>query len=263
MHGMELLLQMMVVALTLAVVSQPVRTFPQEQEVRSEDPVTSNSACRCNGHSTCANGTSICNQPCGNFTRGPHCEQCVSGYYGNPVNGGKCIPCECNDQAAECHPDTGKCFCTTKGIVGDHCERCDPYNHYFGDPTNKGSCFYELTIDYQFMFNISGKNNHHYTQINFRNSPSNPAVDAEFRIACSVPSKLNITVKTADDVERPILTNHNCTFNQHSYWFSKAEYKFGALGNVTLTTFYVYVYDFRTPLWIKSSFSQPKWWKLL
>ena len=49
--------------------------------------------------------------------------------------------CECNDQGSECHPETGKCYCTTKGIAGDHCERCDTNNHYHGDPTNKGSCF--------------------------------------------------------------------------------------------------------------------------
>lgn len=55
------------------------------------------------------------------------------------------IACECNDQGTECHPDTGKCYCTTKGIVGDHCERCDQTNHYSGDPTNKGSCFCKCT----------------------------------------------------------------------------------------------------------------------
>lgn len=49
--------------------------------------------------------------------------------------------CECNDQGTECHPDTGKCYCTTKGIAGDHCERCDTHNNYHGDPTNKGSCY--------------------------------------------------------------------------------------------------------------------------
>ncbi|XP_049809603.1 attractin [Schistocerca nitens] len=210
--------------------------------------------CQCNGHSTCANGTSLCNQPCANLTRGPHCEQCVHGYYGNPVNGGKCSPCECNDQGTECHPDTGKCFCTTKGIVGDHCERCDTQNHYLGDPTNKGSCFYELTIDYQFTFNLSKKDDRHYTQINFRNSPPKSDVDAEFSITCSVLAKMNLTMKTANNVEKPILTNHNCT--SYRYRFNKAEHNFGTLDNVTLTTFYVYVYDFRPPLWIQISFSQ-------
>src|SRR5215469_4557360 len=48
-------------------------------------------ACQCNGHSTCPANSSVCNQPCANFTHGPHCEHCVIGYHGNPVNGGKCI----------------------------------------------------------------------------------------------------------------------------------------------------------------------------
>uniref|UniRef100_H3AXJ5 Attractin like 1 n=1 Tax=Latimeria chalumnae TaxID=7897 RepID=H3AXJ5_LATCH len=45
-------------------------------------------ACQCNGHSTCVNG-SICEQ-CKNLTAGKQCETCISGYYGDPTNGGKC-----------------------------------------------------------------------------------------------------------------------------------------------------------------------------
>lgn len=40
------------------------------------------------------------------------------------------------------------------------------------------------------------------------------------------------------------------------YRFGKAEHAFGVEDNVTLTTFFVYVYDFRPPLWIQISFSQ-------
>nr|CAD7262632.1 unnamed protein product [Timema shepardi] len=250
--------------------------------------------CQCNGHSTCANDTSICIQPCSNLTHGPHCEQCVLGYYGNPVNGGRChgkLPsflsplvltcpafytvtaaeiyqqvrgglkgresetvCECNDQGTECHSDTGKCFCTTKGITGDHCERCDTQNHYHGDPTNHGSCFYDLTIDYQFTFNLSKKEDRHYTQINFKNSPPKPDVDADFTITCSVMAKMNITMKTANSAEKALVTGHNCTTYRNR--FAKSDHIFGVEDNITLTTFYVYVYDFHPPLWIQISFSQ-------
>lgn len=55
------------------------------------------------------------------------------------------IACSCNNQGTQCTSETGKCFCTTKGIIGDHCERCDVSGLYHGDPTNKGSCFCELT----------------------------------------------------------------------------------------------------------------------
>ncbi|XP_046382799.1 attractin-like protein 1 isoform X2 [Ischnura elegans] len=210
--------------------------------------------CQCNGHSTCSNGTSVCNQPCANLTHGAHCQHCVPGYYGNPINGGRCIPCECNGQGTQCHPETGKCYCTTKGIVGDHCERCDTQNHYFGDPTDHGSCFYDLTIDYQFTFNLSKKEDRHYTQINFKNNPPKPDVDADFHISCSVYAKMNISIKTANSPERYLVTDKNCsTFRSR---FAKSEYSFGTEDNVTLTTFHVYVYDFHPPLWIQISFSQ-------
>lgn len=45
-------------------------------------------ACQCNGHSKCIN-QSIC-EKCENLTTGKHCETCISGFYGDPTNGGKC-----------------------------------------------------------------------------------------------------------------------------------------------------------------------------
>ncbi|XP_073969504.1 attractin-like protein dsd isoform X2 [Rhodnius prolixus] len=211
-------------------------------------------SCQCNGHSTCANNSSVCVQPCANLTHGEHCETCIPGYYGYPVNGGNCTPCECNNHGTHCVPDTGKCYCTTKGIIGDHCERCDLQNHYHGDPTNHGSCFYDLTIDYQFTFNLSKKDDRYYTQINFKNSPPKPDVDADFTITCSVMAKMNITIKTVNQPERPLLYGHNCS--NYKTRFNKNEHSFGVVDNVTLTTFYVYVYDFQPPLWIQISFSQ-------
>ncbi|XP_075233105.1 attractin-like protein dsd isoform X2 [Lycorma delicatula] len=209
--------------------------------------------CQCNGHSTCSNNTAVCD-PCGNQTTGPHCERCKPGYHGNPVNGGICEPCQCNDHGTLCDQETGKCFCTTKGIVGDHCERCDIQNHYHGDPTNHGSCFYDLTIDYQFTFNLSKKDDRHYTQINFKNSPPKPDIDADFLITCSVMAKMNITIKTGNGPQKPVISGFNCTNYRHK--FTKSEHSFGVFDNITLTTFYVYVYDFHPPLWIQISFSQ-------
>ncbi|KAL1450008.1 hypothetical protein WDU94_002471 [Cyamophila willieti] len=127
--------------------------------------------CQCNGHATCDPANSSLCLPCSNLTTGPHCERCINGYYGSPLNGGKCYVCDCNEQGQKCNPETGKCFCTTKGIIGDHCERCDTANHYLGDPQHHGSCFYDLTIDYQFTFNLSKREDQYYTQINFRNIP--------------------------------------------------------------------------------------------
>ena len=53
----------------------------------------------------------------------------------------------------------------------------------------------ELTIDYQFTFNLSKKDDRHYRQINFKNSPTKSDIDADFNIMCSVPAKINITKK--------------------------------------------------------------------
>ncbi|KAI5713792.1 hypothetical protein M8J76_005469 [Diaphorina citri] len=229
-------------------------------------------ACQCNGHATCAPNTNTC-LPCANLTAGAHCERCQNGYYGSAVNGGKCHVCDCNEQGQKCNPENGKCFCTTKGIIGDHCERCDTANHYLGiigdhcercdtanhylgDPMHHGSCFYDLTIDYQFTFNLSKREDQYYTQINFRNVPPKHDVDADFTIHCSVPSKMNITIKMATSPEKAIVTGQNCTSTLFKTRFLKSEHKFGVEDNITLTTFFVYVYDFKAPLWISISFSQ-------
>lgn len=50
------------------------------------------------------------------------------------------VACECNGQAENCHPETGRCFCTTKGVTGEDCGRCDTQSNYAGNPIN-GSCF--------------------------------------------------------------------------------------------------------------------------
>lgn len=50
--------------------------------------VYSFAACQCNGHSQCVN-ESIC-EKCEDLTTGRHCESCISGFYGDPTNGGSC-----------------------------------------------------------------------------------------------------------------------------------------------------------------------------
>lgn len=210
-------------------------------------------SCQCNGHSVCEPDGRTCRQPCGNLTQGPNCERCRPGWWGSPVNGGVCQRCECNGQATHCNHETAKCYCNTKGLAGDRCEKCDATNHYHGDPS-KGSCYYDLTIDYQFTFNLSKKEDRHFTQINFRNSPGKADIDADFTISCSVPAKMNVTVRTAGGPEKPMFSNINCS--NFRYRFAKTEHRFGIVENVTSTTFYVYVYDFQPPLWIQIAFSQ-------
>jgi hypothetical protein len=101
---------------------------------------------------------------------------------------------------------------------------------------------------------LSKKDDLHFKQINFRNSPIKADIDADFSITCSVAAKMNITIRTRSSQEKPLFISVNCsTFR---YRFSKADYNFGIEDNETLTTFYVYVYDFQPPLWIQIAFSQ-------
>ncbi|KAI8423020.1 hypothetical protein MSG28_014108 [Choristoneura fumiferana] len=210
--------------------------------------------CQCNGHSIC-DAEGRCVQPCGARSVGPHCDTCAAGHYGDPLNGGTCQPCECNAQAVACAPDTGRCFCSTKGLAGERCDKCDNSNHYHADLYNKGACYYDLAVDYQFTFNLSKKEDRHLSAINFRNAPVKADVDADFSITCSAHARMNLTVRTrAEPGERTILSHVNCT--SFRYKFPKSDHAFGVEDNVTLTTFFVYVYDFRPPLWIQISFSQ-------
>nr|XP_049705174.1 putative protein tag-53 isoform X1 [Helicoverpa armigera] len=211
-------------------------------------------ACQCNGHSVC-DAAARCMQPCAGRTVGEHCDVCAAGHWGNPLNGGVCQPCECNAQAVACAPDTGRCYCSTKGLAGDRCDKCDNTNHYHADIYNKGACYYDLAVDYQFTFNLSKKEDRHLSAINFRNAPVKPDVDADFSITCSAHARMNLTVRTRSDVaERTLFSDVNCT--NFRYKFAKSDHAFGVEDNVTLTTFFVYVYDFRPPLWIQISFSQ-------
>ncbi|KAJ4432158.1 hypothetical protein ANN_20774 [Periplaneta americana] len=162
----------------------------------------------------------------------------------------RCRPtyaCECNG-LAECHPETGKCFCSIKGVTGDHCERCDEKNNYFGDPTT-GSCFYDLTTDYEFTFNMTKS---YYTQIKYTNTPSKPDIDVDVLIKCTEMAKFNISVKTGNESEKTLFEDYNCTW--FSTTFSKLEFIFGIKHN--LTTFYVYMYDMHSPMAVQISFAQ-------
>uniref|UniRef100_A0A6B0VI15 Putative attractin and platelet-activating factor acetylhydrolase n=1 Tax=Ixodes ricinus TaxID=34613 RepID=A0A6B0VI15_IXORI len=212
--------------------------------------------CQCNGHSTC-NGSSECLQPCLHRTQGLHCEHCISGYHGNPANGGNCTPCFCNNHGSLCHRETGKCNCTTKGIIGPNCDRCDEQNHYVGSPQEEGgTCFYNLSIDFQYTFNLSSED--YYRNINFMNVPIKVGNDVEFTISCSGRAYVNISIGSggqppshADgDTEPMLLDSRRCDNIKLPFYDEK--HNFGSQN----TTFFVYVFNFTTPFVLQISFSQ-------
>ncbi|KAM7385225.1 hypothetical protein PAMP_001319 [Pampus punctatissimus] len=211
-------------------------------------------ACQCNGHSRCVNGT-VC-EHCGNLTAGTHCQSCMPGYYGDPTNGGKCNACKCNSHANVCHINTGKCFCTTKGIKGDQCQLCDSENRYLGNPL-RGTCYYNLLIDYQFTFSLLQEDDRHYTAINFMATPEQANKNLDMSINASNNFNLNITwslsstAGTISGEEMPIIARTN--IKEHRDSFSCEKFNFRLHQNIT---FYVYVSNFSWPIKIQIAFSQ-------
>uniref|UniRef100_A0A8C8HV17 Attractin-like protein 1 n=1 Tax=Oncorhynchus tshawytscha TaxID=74940 RepID=A0A8C8HV17_ONCTS len=196
-------------------------------------------ACQCNGHSTCVNG-SACEQ-CRNLTTGPQCQTCMPGYHGDPTNGGKCQACKCNGHANLCQVSTGKCYCQTKGIKGDQCQLCDSENRYLGNPL-RGTCYYNLLIDYQFTFSLLQEDDHHYTAINFMATPEQVSHYTEVS---------DTMAGTISGEEVPIVSKTN--IQEHRDSFSCEKFNFRVNSNIT---FYVYVSNFSWPIKIQIAFSQ-------
>ncbi|KAI6188845.1 hypothetical protein M3Y98_00398300 [Aphelenchoides besseyi] len=231
-------------------------------------------SCQCNGHSSCSTtpqtaGTAIqtlsaggyqtlkCNK-CENKTRGDHCEYCEQGYYGDPRNGGQCEQCECNDQANSCDSETGHCYCTTKGATGRHCESCEV--KYYGDPKNGKPCTFELVIDFIFTFKLDSEDfkDKHVNQINFFSTPFKRDTDVQFSVTCEGDSDANVSIRLRSNVFEPH-PGHNrlaelpCTSAGIKRTYSATEFDFGINTN---TTFYVSIFDFKTPMKIQVSFAQ-------
>uniref|UniRef100_A0A672NT19 Attractin like 1 n=1 Tax=Sinocyclocheilus grahami TaxID=75366 RepID=A0A672NT19_SINGR len=171
-------------------------------------------ACQCNGHSTCVNG-SVCEQ-CKNLTTGPQCQICLPGYYGDPTNGGKCQACRCNNHTNMCHSSSGKCYCSTKGVKGDQCQLCDSENRYLGNPL-RGTCYYNLLIDYQFTFSLLQEDDQHYRAINFMATPEETNKNLDMSINASNNFNLNITwsIGSTGDIngEISLIVIHRISFN--------------------------------------------------
>uniref|UniRef100_A0A8C5CHM1 Heparan sulfate proteoglycan 2 n=1 Tax=Gadus morhua TaxID=8049 RepID=A0A8C5CHM1_GADMO len=105
--------------------------------------------CECNGHSdSCHPETGICTS-CLHNTQGELCEQCATGFYGDPTVGTPedCQPCACpntdpdNQFSPTCESlGNGGYQCTAcqPGYTGQYCERCAP--GYVGNPQERAKC---------------------------------------------------------------------------------------------------------------------------
>ncbi|XP_049611156.2 basement membrane-specific heparan sulfate proteoglycan core protein isoform X2 [Syngnathus scovelli] len=105
--------------------------------------------CECNGHSdSCHPETGICTN-CQHHTQGELCEQCASGFFGDPTVGTPedCQPCACphtdpdNQFSPTCESlGNGGYQCTAcqPGYTGQYCERCAP--GYVGNPQERQKC---------------------------------------------------------------------------------------------------------------------------
>ena len=99
--------------------------------------------CQCNGRSeSCHPETGNCLN-CRDNTTGSACELCIGGFYGNPLAGEPCQPCQCpnaeHNHATTCSIDSRRqfrCQCQ-EGYTGPQCDRCD-YG-YFGN--SQSGCF--------------------------------------------------------------------------------------------------------------------------
>ena len=245
--------------------------------------------CECNGHSICNYNLSRC-LSCMNSTSGSRCEKCADGYFGNALNNGICNKCECNSQANSCDPNDGRCFCFTKGVTGVSCSSCE-YPRYSGNPSEpNGTCFYDLTIDYQFTFNLNKETDKYYNQIHFSNNPTRFDDDIDMTIKCikhadglfnvtyivwydydlphlstMLPPSTNTTISLSSfhTNEIQLLNSINCTSNEYKYTFTSKDDSYylsnsdslANMKNIKNRTFFVYVYNFKTPIVIQISFT--------
>lgn len=127
---------------------------PCKREFVTNERISSHSYCQtactnCNMNGTldekCDRVTGDC--LCAQYVARPDCSSCIDGYYGDPVNGGDCMPCACpsvsNSHSATCYLDEdGEPICDSCeiGYSGNHCDVCE--NGYFGDALVCYLCIY-------------------------------------------------------------------------------------------------------------------------
>ncbi|KAI3362823.1 hypothetical protein L3Q82_001869 [Scortum barcoo] len=222
-------------------------------------------ACQCNGHSRCVNG-SVC-EHCGNLTAGTHCQSCMPGYYGDPINGGKCnalphstklSPLLSNQTAPSVEPDKEKSGVSHKwkhvSVTATPTFAMSTQESASAPPkaSRETSVNYNLLIDYQFTFSLLQEDDRYYTAINFMATPEQANKNLDMSINASNNFNLNITwslsstAGTISGEEMPIIARTN--IKEHRDSFSCEKFNFRLHHNIT---FYVYVSNFSWPIKIQ------------
>jgi len=101
--------------------------------------------CMCNGRADhCESDTGFCIQ-CRENTAGAWCDICAPGFFGDPMKGISCTPCECPSSsknfAQTCYKAKSRefvCQCRD-GYTGPRCERC-AYGYYGNPSLQNGEC---------------------------------------------------------------------------------------------------------------------------
>uniref|UniRef100_A0A8C0Q579 Laminin subunit alpha-2 n=1 Tax=Canis lupus familiaris TaxID=9615 RepID=A0A8C0Q579_CANLF len=118
--------------------------------------------CQCFGHAeSCDDLTGECLN-CKDHTGGPHCNQCLPGFYGDPSKGTSedCLPCACplsipsNNFSPTCHLERGlglMCDMLTDDILPPRCAE-----GYFGQPSVPGGSCQPCQCNDNLDFSIPG-----------------------------------------------------------------------------------------------------------
>ena len=101
--------------------------------------------CMCNGRAdSCEPDSGFC-QACREHTAGAWCDICAPGFFGDPMAGEPCRPCQCPSEtrnfAETCYREAGGrfvCDCR-EGYTGPLCDRC-AYRYYGNPGEESGQC---------------------------------------------------------------------------------------------------------------------------
>lgn len=179
-------------------------------------------------------------EPC----KGDDCK-CELGFWGHP-----CKKCECGDKATTCDYTSGKCHCSTKGMIGDKCDMCDEKNRYKGDAV-KDNCFYDVDESIKYYFKFVKPSHANITKLNLKFAPENKNEDMVFKVTC-IEHCNEFTIKMIakeKGTDKIIIENDKVKKNSTlEKLLSHKDYKFGTEKEKKMSEIVANIHDFKTPI---------------